>query len=368
MKSMVTQVFARWKLSRQRRKNLMPRSRQTVLAVACGSTIFGLGLVLAFAGPNPADAPKERTLIVQGEVDAPADEIWSAFQSPEGIVKAWGVARAKVDFRIGGEIRTAYSPETDLDSAQAIVNTILAYEPGRMLAIRPTAPEGAPDWLRAICESGFNVIRIEPIGAARSRVIVTDMGFKDGPLFDKAYEFFARGNQWTVDHMKTAFAKAVEPAVDDPLEPIRIEASIPKLPSEVFRLISTSEGWREFFGVSSKIELRPGGAFELHFAEGAPDGSRGSEGCTVLSYIPGELFSFTWSAPPSFPKVRQRQTWVVVTLEPDGAAATRVVLTQLGFAEEAAAAPDLAEDWRGVRKYFAAAWPKVLGALREAGN
>jgi uncharacterized protein YndB with AHSA1/START domain len=326
---------------------------------------------VAIASPYPGEAPPERTLIVSGVVNAPAEEVYRAFTTAEGIVKAWGVAQARVDFRAGGEIRTSYKPETDLASPKAIVNRILAYEPGRMLAVKPTAPEGAPDWLQAICESGFNVIRLEPISAERCRVIVTGMGFRDGPLFDRAYEFFKKGNESTVEHMKQAFSKAAGaqsdggPSAGDALAPVRHEAVVAGAPGEVFRLLGTSDGWREFFGVSSKIELRPGGAFELYFSDGAPEGSRGSETCTVLSHVPGEMLSFTWNAPPKFTHARARHTWVVVRLEPAGAKETRVSLAHLGFAEEAAADPEHAGEWREVREYFQAAWGKVLGKLAE---
>ncbi len=161
--------------------------------------------ILLVATTSAAD---ERTLVVSGVIAAPAHEIFASFKTPEGIVKAWGVAKASVDFRIGGQIRTAYNAETDLDSPRAIRQTILAYEPDRMLAIKSTAPEGAPDWLRAICESGWWVIRLEPLGPDRTRYTETGLGFKDGALFDQAYEFFQRGNEATLRHMQAAFAPA----------------------------------------------------------------------------------------------------------------------------------------------------------------
>jgi hypothetical protein len=74
------------------------------------------------------------------------------------------VAQAKVDFRVGGQIRTRYRAEGDLDDPTSIVNTILAFEPDRMLAIKATAPEGAPPWLQRICETGWSVLRLEPVG------------------------------------------------------------------------------------------------------------------------------------------------------------------------------------------------------------
>ncbi|MFM9995126.1 MAG: SRPBCC domain-containing protein [Phycisphaerales bacterium] len=168
---------------------------------------FALALLVACLAEGAVYAPPDRGRTVASSVviGAPAAEIFGSFTTPEGLVKAWGVAKAKVDFRVGGQIRTAYQPDTDLDSPKAIVNTILAYEPDRMLAIKATAPEGSPDWLLAICETGWNVLRLEPLGPALTRVTCTGMGYKDGPLFDQALKFFKTGNDWTLKQMKEKF-------------------------------------------------------------------------------------------------------------------------------------------------------------------
>ncbi len=164
-----------------------------------------LALLTLTAAALAASPPDQGRVVTSSIViNARAPEIFASFTTPEGIVKAWGVAKAKVDFRVGGQIRSAYQPDTDLDSPKAIVNTILAYEPDRMLAIKATAPEGSPDWLLAICETGWSVLRLDPLAPDRTRVTCTGMGYKEGPLFDQAYQFFKTGNDWTLQHMKTA--------------------------------------------------------------------------------------------------------------------------------------------------------------------
>src|SRR5437762_8325475 len=114
--------------------------------VFTGFVIFAASLVCAEPATQPTTQPaRGDTLVVTAVVDAPSDEIFACFKTSEGIMKAWGVAQAKVDFRVGGQIRSAYAMDIDLDSPKAIANTILAYIPGRMLVMKPTAPEGAPD-------------------------------------------------------------------------------------------------------------------------------------------------------------------------------------------------------------------------------
>src|SRR6476661_10835239 len=65
----------------------------------------------ALAQTKPTTQPRGETLVLSAVIDAPPDEIFECFKTPEGIVKAWGVAQAKNDFRVGGQIRTAYSKE-----------------------------------------------------------------------------------------------------------------------------------------------------------------------------------------------------------------------------------------------------------------
>lgn len=64
----------------------------------------------------------------------------------------------------------------------------------------------------------------------------------------------------------------------------------------------------------------------------AEPGLRGSEGCEVLSWIDGELLSFSWSAPPSFGHLRARRSFVVVRLrDQDGDRATEARCTAAGL-------------------------------------
>lgn len=152
---------------------------------------------------QPATQPaRGDTLVCTGIIDAPAHEIFEQFRTPEGIVRAWSVAKAKVDFRVGGQIRTAYNPDADLDSDKCIVNTILAFVPDQLLVIKPTPPAGSPDWLQAICKTGHNVLELQPVSPDQTRLVLTGMGFEQGDLFDKAYSFFKQGNEQTIKLMQ----------------------------------------------------------------------------------------------------------------------------------------------------------------------
>lgn len=139
---------------------------------------------------------------------------------------------------------------------------------------------------------------------------------------------------------------------------IRKEAIVDAPRDAVWEAWTTTEGVTSFAPPAADIELRVGGKYEWYF--GPPDspvGTRGSEGCRVLSYLPMEMLSFSWNAPPIMPEARQARTRVVVQFADAGPGQTRVTLTHLGWGE--------VPMWNEVYDYFDAAWERVLEALTE---
>ncbi len=123
----------------------------------------------------------------------------------------------------------------------------------------------------------------------------------------------------------------------------------------VFDAWADGERWAGVYGagrsgMQANIDLAIGGRYEWLF-----DGTLGSNGCQVLSYIPDRMLSFSWNAPPTQPEARKQRTWVVVEFEPIESSRTRVTLTHLGFGDGPA--------WDETRGYFENAWGRVLEAF-----
>ena len=142
---------------------------------------------------------------------------------------------------------------------------------------------------------------------------------------------------------------------------VRKEVNVNAPVEKVWNAWTTSAGAVKFFAPKARIELRMGGAYELYFDLEARKGLQGSEGCKVLSFLPSEMLSFEWNAPPEFPNVRkeqaQKHTWVVVQFHSLAKKQTRVKLTRLGWRE--------GEEWEKVFQYFLRAWDIVLGRLER---
>jgi uncharacterized protein YndB with AHSA1/START domain len=151
----------------------------------------------------------------------------------------------------------------------------------------------------------------------------------------------------------------------DKLKPIDVEVLVRGSLADVWKAWTTNEGVRQWFAPGSNIDLRIGGPYEIFFAPAAPAGRKGAEDLKILSYLPQEMLTFEWNAPPKFAKVRPHRSWVVVRLADLGGGTVRVRLTNAGFLEGAAAHPEDKEEWAQVREYFSKAWPFVLENCRK---
>ncbi len=138
---------------------------------------------------------------------------------------------------------------------------------------------------------------------------------------------------------------------------LRKEIVVPSTQKQVWDAWTTTEGVKTFFSNEAKIELSVGGWYEIYFILDAPHGSRGSESCQVLSYLPMEMLSFSWNAPPEFGELRQKHTIVVLQFEQVEPGKVKIVLSQHGWGR--------GEEWNKLYDYFDKAWAYVLGNLKK---
>lgn len=160
-------------------------------------------VMLAFAAFAPAGAQEDTRLVHEGIVAAPVDQVWKAFATPEG-QREWMVAHAEIDLRVGGLMRAHYDPKGTLGDPGTIENTIISYEPGRMLSMRVSkAPQGFP-FPHAVTRM-WSVVYFQPEGAAATRVRIVSMGFAGDEESKAMRAFFDRGNGWTLRKLQERF-------------------------------------------------------------------------------------------------------------------------------------------------------------------
>lgn len=151
------------------------------------------------------EADDSLTMVHSVEIGASPARAWAAISTADGW-KQWAVPVAFADFRIGGDIETSYDPSAVRGSPANIRNRILAFVPGRMLAIQAVqAPPGFPH-PEALARL-WTVIEIEPLDGDRSRVILTSPGYDRSPAHTRLLGFFRYGNRESLKNLKESLEK-----------------------------------------------------------------------------------------------------------------------------------------------------------------
>jgi uncharacterized protein YndB with AHSA1/START domain len=273
------------------------------------------------------------------DIPAPVEQVWRALATAEG-VQEYFPAKPKIELKVGGRY------EIFAGSG----NKVLSFIPRKLLMVTGSAPPQFPDVRKG---GTWGVYRFDPLDdGKRTRLRLAVVGWKQGKQWDDAFAYFTKNNPVFLRMIRKRFVDGPLPpapkqeseAKPTPIKIIHKETIVSSSPQEAWKCWTTSDGMKTFFASESKIELTPGGSYELYLGPQSETGKRGSEGCKVLGYLPNEVLSFDWNAPPKFPEVRKERTCVVVQFEPAGEGRTKVTLDHHGFGG--------GPQWDEVYKYF----------------
>lgn len=127
-------------------------------------TKYGLVILVCLGGTNLlAEGP----LVHESTINAPVSNVWHAFTTQEGL-ESWMVAHAQIDLRVGGKMLTNYQPDGVIGDENTIENTILSFEPERMLSLKATKPPANFPFKEAI-KNTWSVTYFESLGANRTK-------------------------------------------------------------------------------------------------------------------------------------------------------------------------------------------------------
>jgi uncharacterized protein YndB with AHSA1/START domain len=158
-------------------------------------------LLLGLCATAHAD---EVSFVNEGVVDAPPEDVWKIFATSDGY-KVLGPALAEVDLRIGGTIRSRYGADGTLGDAETIENTILAYEPPTMMAVRiAKTPQSFP--FKQAWKTTWTVITLVPVDGGKTLVRAASLGFGTDEESVAMRRFFEAGNESVIESVRRHFA------------------------------------------------------------------------------------------------------------------------------------------------------------------
>ena len=176
-----------------------------------GTRVASLMFLLVLL-PGSFRAQDDTRLVHEGLVNAPVDRVWAAFTTTEGL-ESWMAAHAAIELKIGGKMKTQYDPKGTIEDGKAIENTILSYEPMRMLSFKVTkAPQGFP--FPSAITNMWTVVYFEAQGEKATRVRGVSLGFSNDDESKKMREFFNHGNAVTLEGLQKRFAAKADAKQD----------------------------------------------------------------------------------------------------------------------------------------------------------
>lgn len=164
-----------------------------------------LSILAAAAVALPAQAA-ERSFQTSATVPAPIATVWQAMTSAEGW-KRMGVPFVVMEFRVGGVIESSYTDKAVVGDPNNIKNEVVAYIPGRMLAVKNTqAPKTFP-YPKEFATTA-TVFELTPEGPDATKITATGVGFGEGKGYDWLLEKFEEGDAWALDQLRKSFGGA----------------------------------------------------------------------------------------------------------------------------------------------------------------
>lgn len=177
-------------------------------------SIAGPKRLRARTAPNPTSSASTQSIEGSAVIPGALSDVWDAYTTTKGIT-SWMVPHGEIDLRVGGLMRTSYKKDSTLSGPDVIENTILCFDPERMVAMRTTkAPDSFP--FKKALANVWTVLYFSAVAPKKTGIVCRMMGFDDTPESKKMRSFFQEGNQYELNELVKFFAKK---AGDSPSRP-----------------------------------------------------------------------------------------------------------------------------------------------------
>lgn len=161
------------------------------------------GFLFTLHGGNAMDPSRE---IYEAVLDAPISRVWQAFTTEE-LLRKWMAPVIELDWKVGGTIRTNYNPEGTIGDGTTIENTILSYDPERMLSIKATGfPDNFP--FKDAAETTWSVFYFDAVTPDKTKLTIVGLGYGPDEQSRAMRQYFASANASLVTKLNEVLAAA----------------------------------------------------------------------------------------------------------------------------------------------------------------
>jgi hypothetical protein len=146
--------------------------------------------------------------VLQLAITVPVDKkaAWQLFTTDEQLVK-WIAPLAHIELKTGGFIVTNYNRNKSLDDSTSIRLGLINYLENELLTLKVNLNNNFSKKVQEEDNNLQEVIRFVEAGPGKTRIISSMIGWGVSEDWNKTYQFFERGNEWTFKEMLKLFNK-----------------------------------------------------------------------------------------------------------------------------------------------------------------
>jgi hypothetical protein len=147
---------------------------------------------------NTSYINKSNERVLQLSIIVPIDvkETWKYFSTDSGLVK-WIAPVAHIELKNGGYIITNYDEKKTLSDSTSIRLGIISYLENELITFKVDLNNNFSKKLQEEDENLQEIIQFVSIAPGKTKIISSMVGWGPGEDWNKTYNFFVKGNEWT---------------------------------------------------------------------------------------------------------------------------------------------------------------------------
>jgi uncharacterized protein YndB with AHSA1/START domain len=143
----------------------------------------------------------ELRAVTERTLDVPRADVWALLTTKAGLQK-WLSRDVTLDFRVGGRVETE---EVRLRMEGKLTRMVLAYDPERMIAVRPLLIPGTVSD-RNVWEASWIIVTLESVGERKTRVQVVGLVPTGFPASEGLLNDLKESNRLMLERLAAAAA------------------------------------------------------------------------------------------------------------------------------------------------------------------
>jgi hypothetical protein len=121
---------------------------------------------------------------------------WQLFTTDQKL-KTWLAPVVHIELKTGGYILTNYDSTKKLSDKSSINSAIINFITNEMLTLKVNLNSSFPKSVIGADNNLQHIIQLVQIDSNHTKIVSSMVGFGDGADWDKTYDFFVKGNDWT---------------------------------------------------------------------------------------------------------------------------------------------------------------------------